>query len=79
MGHTKGAIGHFIHRGLSFPIPVQVSGMLRCCLAVFIRIEARFDEGSNIPDILHKEGLSEKVKISPECPIRFLNSYQSYM
>lgn len=53
--------------------------MLRCCLAVFIRIEARFDEGSNIPDILHKEGLSEKVKISPECPIRFLNSYQSYM
>ena len=34
---------------------------------------------SNIPHIVHMIGRSEKVKTSPECPIRFLNSYQSYM
>ena len=41
-----------------------------------MRTEALFDKGSNMSDILHIvhiTGLSEKVKTSPECPVRLLN------
>ena len=60
-----------LHHGCPIYSPTNSAGGFPSGLRHFLKKGSNM---SNIPHIVHMIGRSEKVKTSPECPIRLLNS-----